>query len=323
LKIEPIRGGVKVCCPAKVNLSLEVTGRRPDGYHDIETVMETISIFDEVEIRPSGGGIHIECDDPDVPRDSSNTAWRAAELMMPLGGAGGRSGVEIAISKRIPLGGGLGGGSSNAAAVLAGLDQLWGLDMPQKALMGFAAQIGSDVPFFTVGGTALCRGRGEIVQSLHDCGKRAYVVLYPGIAVSTRDVYMNIKRHLTGPLRRANILIDFLQAGGQTREAHLGRAQKTANKRPLSVAPGEPPLYGALFNRLETTAIELYPELESARQAMRDAGLSNVMLTGSGSCFFSLCRNLEDARSMSLDLAEKVARHGGQGAKVFHAETAI
>ena len=243
--------------------------------------------------------------------------------MMQFRGAGDKSGVEISISKRIPPGGGLGGGSSNAAAVLAGLNDLWGLDVPQEALIGLAEQIGSDVPFLVVGGTALCSGRGEIVQSLHGCGKRAYVVLYPGIAVSTRDVYVKVKRHLTGPPRDAKILVNLLQAGRQNVQAQLGRGQNTANGGPLTVAPAERAVRGAMFNRLEMIALELHPELEQSRQAMKDAGLSNVMLTGSGSCFFSLCRDLEDARSRSLDLAEKIALHSGQGCKVFHAETTI
>ena len=323
MKIEQISGGVKVFCPAKVNLFLEVTGRRPDGYHDIETVMETVSIFDEVEIRTGGEGIRVKCNYPGVPCDSSNTVWRAAELMMQMRGAGDKSGVEISISKRIPPGGGLGGGSSNAAAVLLGLNHLWGLDVPQEVLIGLAEQVGSDVPFLVVGGTALCSGRGEIVQSLHGCGKRAYVVLYPGMVVSTRHVYAKVKRHLTGLPLDAKILVSLLQAGGLHVQAQSGRGQNTANGRPLTVPPGEPPLRGAMFNRLEMIAIELHPELQQSRQAMKDAGLSNVMLTGSGSCFFSLCRDLEDARSKSMDLAEKVAGHSGQGCRVFHAETTM
>lgn len=279
MKTEPIPGGLRVHCPAKLNLFLEVTGRRPDGYHDLETVMETISIFDEVEIRPGGEGVSLACDDPTVPCDARNTAWQAAELARQR--AGRQGGVAIRIRKRIPVGGGLGGGSSDAAGVLIGLARLWELDWSQAELIDLAAQIGSDVPFFVVGGTALCRGRGEIVEKLTGCGRRAYVVAYPAVAVSTAEVYRNLKMGLTVQVRSATILVSSLQRG-------------------------EAALACGLYNRLEQSALELHPELASCRRSLESLGLRGIGLSGSGSCYFGVCIDTQEALEKSRQLSSLV-----------------
>jgi 4-diphosphocytidyl-2-C-methyl-D-erythritol kinase len=288
--MQPIQGGITVFCPAKLNLFLEVTGRRPDGYHDLETVMETISIYDEIEIRPGGSGVRVTCDDAAVACDATNTAWRAAELTGER--AGRREGVEIAITKRIPAGGGLGGGSSDAAGVLLGLDRLWGLGWSQQALIGLAAQIGSDVPFFMVRGTALCRGRGEIVQKLEGCGHRWYVVLFPNVSVSTAAVYKNLGSPLTGPCRSAKMLVELLQSG-----------ESAAACREL-------------FNRLEQSAVRLHPRLGSCREAMESIGLRGVGMSGSGSCYYGVCVDAEEAERKRRQLGSLVE------GRVFAAETA-
>ncbi len=151
-----------VSCPAKVNLFLETRGVRPDGYHEIETVMQAVTLYDTVVLHPrSKGGIVFRCSDPSLPSGIDNLACRAAELL-------GRevslpAGVSITLEKRIPYGSGLGGGSSDAAGVLVGLNELFGLGLPRERLCELCARIGSDVAFFVYGGTALCRGRGERV----------------------------------------------------------------------------------------------------------------------------------------------------------------
>ena len=278
MKIETKAGRVKISCPAKLNLFLEVVRRRPDGFHDLDTVMETISIFDEVEIIQGGQGISIECDKPGVPLDETNTAWRAAQLMMDR--CGERGGLQINIAKRIPTGGGLAGGSSNAAAVLLGLNALWGEPLGRGELMHLAAQIGSDVPFLVVGGTALCRGRGELVTELDGCGERCYLVVYPGIPVSTASVYGGLRMPLTDLPRDANIFVELLQSGDI---GSVGRA---------------------FFNRLEGPAARLFPGLAAWRKAMENLDLHGIALSGSGSCYFGLCRDLREAGEKRAQLKE-------------------
>jgi 4-diphosphocytidyl-2-C-methyl-D-erythritol kinase len=173
---------------AKVNYTLDVLSRRSDGYHNIATVMQTVSIADSVVLarRPSPG-IEITCDAPGVPSDGSNLAYRAAEAALAL--ARRSDGVSIAITKRIPTEAGLGGGSSNAAAVLRGINALLGLGLSHDAMMRAGMELGSDVPFFVTGGTAAVRGRGESVTALADGPPLWFVVVKPPEGVSTAWAY--------------------------------------------------------------------------------------------------------------------------------------
>ena len=149
---------------AKINLGLEVMGLRQDGYHELRTLFQTIDLHDDIVLRPRTRGIVVRCDHPQVPLDGSNLAVRAAEALKHYGRVGG--GVEITITKRVPVGGGLGGGSSNAAAVLLGLDRLWRLGLGPSGLHPLARRLGADVPFFLIGGTALGLARGDEVYPL-------------------------------------------------------------------------------------------------------------------------------------------------------------
>ncbi|HET9795567.1 MAG TPA: 4-(cytidine 5'-diphospho)-2-C-methyl-D-erythritol kinase [Thermoanaerobaculia bacterium] len=172
---------------AKTNLRLEVLGRRRDGFHEIDTVFQTIDLTDRLEVSEAPGRIDLECTDPSVPSDSRNLVVRAADaLRRRFPDAGG---ARIRLEKNIPAGGGLGGGSSDAAIALLLLARLWKLPVGPAELAGIGAELGSDVPFFFVGGTARGRGRGEIVEPLPDAPSRALVLVVPPFSISTAEVY--------------------------------------------------------------------------------------------------------------------------------------
>src|SRR4051812_16244259 len=163
--VRSIAGGVEVLAPAKLNLFLEVLGRRPDGYHEIETLMVTVDLYDALTVTElDSEGIILECDDPTLPTGKENLVVKAAERLKAA--ASCPRGARIGLKKAIPAQAGLAGGSSDAAATLVALDQVWDLRMPAPALYAVAAEIGSDVAFFLHGPSAICRGRGEQVEAL-------------------------------------------------------------------------------------------------------------------------------------------------------------
>lgn len=172
---------------AKINLSLKLLGLRPDGYHEIESEMQSVSLCDYITLSHSVSGIEVACDNPLVPRGKENIAYRAAELFID---AGSRvKGVKIAIEKHIPLAAGLAGGSADAAAVLFGLNKLTGNTLSEEELLKLGAQVGSDVPFCLIGGNCFIKGRGEQVIRNPKQQKKSYVLVTPGIEVSTKWAY--------------------------------------------------------------------------------------------------------------------------------------
>jgi 4-diphosphocytidyl-2-C-methyl-D-erythritol kinase len=249
--------------PAKVNLFLDVLGKRPDNYHELETVMQEVSLFDRLEIKEKSPGITIQTDCPDLPTDSRNIVYKAASLIRKRYRI--KQGVQINISKRIPIGGGLGGGSSNAAYTLKGLNQLWKLGLSETELSLLAGKLGSDVPFFIYGKTALCKGRGEIVFPLSKTPYFHYIIVYPGFSVPTKNIYKNLKLHLTKPISNTNILVWAISQRSQ--------------RKPV------------VFNRLEKTAFTLYPALRKVKEGLINCGLQDVLLCGSGSCLLGIVQN--------------------------------
>jgi 4-diphosphocytidyl-2-C-methyl-D-erythritol kinase len=186
-------GRVRIQAPAKINLVLRVLGRRPDGYHDIWSLMQTVELYDELEVAvqpdPSAG-IELRCDDPALPVDHTNLVYRAAALVMEQ--ARCRAGLAIKLYKRIPTGAGLGGGSSDAAATILALNQLLGLGW-SRAVMGEVGQaLGSDVPFFFSAPTAVAAGRGESVQQMSLAESRWVVLVNPGFPIETRWAYREL-----------------------------------------------------------------------------------------------------------------------------------
>ena len=265
---------------AKVNLGLEVLGLREDGYHELRTIFQTIDVHDDLVLRPRARAVSVKCRHPLVPKDRTNLVIRAAEDLRRYARVSG--GVEIEITKRIPVGGGLGGGSSNAAAVLLGLDRMWRLGLGPDGLHPLARRLGADVPYFLLGGTALGLARGDEVYPLRR-QLRAWVVLVdPGIPVSTAGVFSRIDARLT-PRENSTSIFHFVS-------------------RELEGVGG----YRFLVNDLEEAAMEEAPTLREQVARVRDvlhgAGAELTALSGSGSSFFGLFGGARAARRAGVVL---------------------
>ena len=252
---------------AKVNLGLEVLGMRADGYHELRTIFQTISLHDDVELRPHADAIEVRCDHPQVPTDKTNLAHRAAEELRRF--AGISKGVTITITKRIPVAGGLGGGSSNAAVVLIGLDRLWRLGLGTARLHPLARRLGADVPYFLMGGTALGLGRGDEVYPLLRQVQAHVVVVDPRRPLSTAAVFRRLDRGLT-PRENANNIARFVS----------------------SQLDGQGDAFPGLSNDLERAALEEDPSLEVQGRDIRGIlireGALLASLSGSGAAFFGV-----------------------------------
>ncbi|MDO8136950.1 MAG: 4-(cytidine 5'-diphospho)-2-C-methyl-D-erythritol kinase [Candidatus Brocadiales bacterium] len=265
-----------VFAPAKINLFLEVLGKRPDGYHELETVMQEVDLKDTLEIEEIEEGIELTCTEPSIPKDESNLAWKAARLFQRKIGV--EKGVRMHLVKRIPVGAGLGGGSSDAASVLKGLNTLWERGLDQRELLEMATQLGSDVPFFVQGGTALCKGRGDLVYPLRVKNNFVYVILYPEIIVTTSSVYKALKTGLTKSRKDVSFFLDALSSGDPESVGRL------------------------LFNRLEEVALGLYPVLRKIRTLLESYGPCGVLLSGSGSAVYGLCNTKREAEGIKENL---------------------
>ena len=190
---------------AKINLSLRITGRRADGFHDVQTILQTIDLFDRVTCEGRRGRFEIRCTRPGVPTNRANLVWKAAQRLWRAGGRDGEpKDAIVALEKRIPMQAGLGGGSSDAAAALLGLRRVWKLRVTDAELSAIASDIGSDVPYFLVGGTALGLGRGDEVYPLEELPRLWVVLVLPAFGVATKDAYawLDAKKGVR-PLHRA------------------------------------------------------------------------------------------------------------------------
>ena len=280
-----------VKCPAKVNLFLEVHGMRPDGYHEIETVMQAVTLYDDVVVCPTDGGrITLDCSAPGLPGGAENLAHRAAECIRRE--AGLSAGISITLEKRIPHGAGLGGGSSDAAGVLAGLNELFGLGLNGERLCELGSGLGSDVPFFLHGGTALCEGRGERVTPVSTELMVHYVICWPGRTLATAEVYQNLSRMgLTSGKRGASLTVESLVRGDF-----------------VSVRAN-------VFNRLDEAAASLVPDIARVKQLLARVACQAAFVTGSGAAVYTLFDSADRAR----EVAE--ALRGQEAVWVFLAHT--
>lgn len=262
--------GLAVEACGKVNLFLKVLGRRPDGFHEILSVAQSISLADRLELRPATGGIRLEIDGaPDLSPGPDNLVHRASARLL---GADPRPGVAIRLIKRIPHGAGLGGGSSDAAAALLGVDRMFGLRTSPDALREHAAALGSDIPFFLEGGTALLRGRGTEIESLPDGPRLELLIVDPRRPLSTPLVYAQIQEPLTLAVKPASI-------------PGFGRI------------PQDPSSRVRLGNDLETHAAHLCPDIPEMRRLLLESGARAAAMTGSGSAVFGLFDEAETARA--------------------------
>lgn len=259
-----------VRAPAKVNLCLAVIARLPDGYHRVETVLQAVSLWDDVVLRPARG-ISLTCNHPDIPTGDDNLCHRAAVLLrqcVPSGRT--RPGVAITLRKRVPAQAGLGGGSSDAAATLVGLNRLWDLRFRREELSGMAAEIGADVPFFLRGGTALGRDRGQMLTRLAVAPVLDLVLARRGPGVPTAWAY--VRCHPTGDEGSSKRMIRAVTEGSRTAIA------------------------AALRNDLEAAVLPERADIAELKQAMLDCGALGVLMCGSGSAVFGLFAGRDSAQ---------------------------
>jgi 4-diphosphocytidyl-2-C-methyl-D-erythritol kinase len=260
--------------PAKLNLVLDVLGKRPDGYHELRTIFERISLSDQITLaRNRSGKIHIRCNHPHVPCGPQNLVYQAAKLLS--GDFSISEGLNINIIKNIPVAAGLAGGSSNAAAVLSGLNRLWQLGLSNAQLVKYAARLGSDVAFFLYNTAyALGTGRGEIIKPLNVKTKLWHVLVTPRVKMHTPEVFARLKLNLTNKRDNVNILLPFLRKGDLV------------------------PLAGALANDLEPAILSLRPDFIKLKKKFIDAGALGACFSGSGPSVFALAESQPHAVSL-------------------------
>jgi 4-diphosphocytidyl-2-C-methyl-D-erythritol kinase len=276
---------------AKINLGLRVHGRREDGYHELTTVFQTISLRDSLAFENlPDGRLELACSDPEIPADESNLVLRAASALRERYGV--RRGARVELEKVIPAGGGLGGGSSDAAVTLLGLANLWEIETDVRELVEIGARLGADVPFFLTGGTALGTSTGTEIKPLADAPKMHLVVVAPGVKVSTAEAYKALgARALTKDEAAANLSVSRAEAD-------------------FSVSHS-----GVMSNDFEPVVARLYPEVGRAAEALGEAGAGPTLLSGSGSSVFRVFESKWEAERARATLKPE------QGWRVFACET--
>lgn len=245
-------GKITLSAPAKLNLYLDITGKREDGYHLLESVMQTVSLCDRVSIEIKGEGITVSASDLKVPVNENNICHKAAKLFFDASGI--PDGAEISIEKSIPMGAGLGGGSADAAAVFRGLNKLYGNPLSTDELLKLGAETGADVPFCIAGGTKICRGTGGSMSECPELKKQFYLIVKPDFSCNTKAAY---EKYDENPIMPKNGLADF---------------------------------FGDFPKNLYNVFDELYknPEIENIKQKLIENGAVNACLTGSGSAVFGV-----------------------------------
>ena len=258
---------IELSSHAKINLRLDIVRKREDGYHDIRTLLQKVSLKDELSITPSSGGIKVTCDNHQVPANEGNLAYAAAQTILNQHGI--KDGISISIKKNTPIAAGLGGGSSNAASTLIGINQLFGLGVSSQELMQIGKDIGADVPFFIFGKTALATGIGDRLEEIDLLPKLWLLLMTPGIQISTAWAYKNARMGLTSTPINTNIpnCINHL-----------------AEIIPL------------LSNDLEKAVISRYPIIRSIKEELLDKGAKGSLMSGSGSTVYGIFSSEDEAK---------------------------
>jgi 4-diphosphocytidyl-2-C-methyl-D-erythritol kinase len=264
---------------AKVNLALEVLGKRGDGYHEIATVLQAVDLADRLKLE-TADSLSLHVDDPDLPTDDGNLVMRAARLLQKA--AGRETGARIGLTKRIPVAAGLGGGSSDAAATLWGLSRLWKLGWPRARLQELAVELGMDVPFFLGPGRAIATGRGDRLAALPGGGGYALVLVNPKVPLSTREVYGRVP------------------AGWQAEPTGTERMVEALRTRNAGAVGA------ALTNNLERVVEPAMPVIGRMKAALLAAGALGAIMSGSGPTVFGMARSLDHARQ----IRRRVSRAG-------------
>ncbi len=265
--------------PCKVNLLLNILGRRADGFHELETIFQPVNLCDELTFERAGSEIRLSCNEKSLPTDSGNLIVRAAQKFFAA--AGISEGVKIHLEKKIPMAAGLGGGSGNAAVTLLALNEMFGNPLASAKLFEIAAALGSDVPFFLQDKPALATGRGENLQPLENFRalvNKAFLLIHPGFGISTPWAYQNLARFPN-------------DLNGQK-----GRAQKLAARLQVDdlKAAGTD-----FYNSLEAPAFEKFPILKLFKEFLLTDGASAALMSGSGSTTFAICENTAAAGSLA------------------------
>ncbi len=269
--------GIRLTARAKINLSLIVLDRRSDGYHNLHTVMATLSLADALDISPANDpGIDLTCSNPSLPRDKQNLVYQAAALLAQK--IGMEPALSIRLQKNIPFGAGLGGGSSDAAATLLALNRLWSANLSREELSSLAAELGSDVPFFLYAPVAVCTGRGEQVRPLSLRCRRPLVLVLPNLHVPTAEVY----RYFQPDTQRGSAAVAEVEAA--LADDDLDR---------LLVRP---------VNNLFEPALQRFPQIAAIKQRIEKLGISPVGLCGSGATLFIPCDDEEQARKRARSI---------------------
>ena len=266
---------------AKINLDLEVVGRRADGYHELRTLFQSVALHDRITLARSPRGIGLTVRGPDLPGGPENLAYRAAEIFLERWGTGG---VDLILHKRIPVGGGLGGGSSNAATVLLGLRRMFGVPERIEELQGVAANLGADVPFFLVGGTARGTRRGDRVEPVADLEEQEVWLANPGQSVSTHNVFSRLD-------------VDALVGRRTADYPEEPAAEKRGASRPVDAAGR---------NDLEDTVLALFPAVKDVYTALVQSGARRVGVSGSGGSMFAFYDSPPDRRTLERGMPEGV-----------------
>ena len=264
---------VTVEANAKINLTLDILGKRPDGFHEVAMVMQSIGLHDTLTMEKTDGEIALSINVPWLKADEKNLAWRAAELVRQEYGLTG--GVRMELTKRIPIAAGLAGGSADAAAVLKGMNELYNLQMSEARLCELGAKLGSDIPFCLMGGTMLATGRGEVLTRLADMPETWVVLAKPRISVSTAWAYQN-----------------YDEQGAERHPDNEAIKKAIARGNRKAVA-------GLLCNVLESVTIKKYDVIADYKQMMLDKGAMASMMSGSGPTVFGLAKSREQAESIA------------------------
>jgi 4-diphosphocytidyl-2-C-methyl-D-erythritol kinase len=290
-----------VAAPAKINLFLDVLGNRADGYHEIVTYMTPLALADELTFV-SANHLTLTCDDPSLPLDENNLVLKAAHALRRYTGT--TRGASIQLTKRVPHAAGLGGGSSDAASTLRGLNRLWQTTLSDQELMTLAAQLGSDVPFFLLDSAAWCRGRGERVELARLTTRLPILLLCPSVGLSTAAVYQAWSSTLTVEDAPEGRVRGKAPLGADSPNSSPARASSREEVMRQALERGAARHIGqALFNRLQSPAERLLPLVADVRQLLEALASEDLFwghqMSGSGSSYFVVCRGEAEAQRLA------------------------
>ncbi len=270
--------------PGKINLGLQVLGERPDGYHNLVSLMVPVSLCDKLRFELGPRGIELHCPNSDLPTNEKNLVYRAAQLV--LNESRRDEGVRIELTKNIPVGAGLGGGSSDAATTLMVVNKLLGSPLKHKDLHRFAGELGADVPFFLLGRWAVAEGKGDFLTPVENVPTLWTVLMHPDFQISSRWAYDNLTLTTRSNGSRFNVL------GGTSAGDMIASHQKLLDRQQFTLED----IFPLLVNDFEPLVFGHYPQLHDLREALLTAGARAVLMTGSGPTLFGLFRSEREAR---------------------------